>query len=543
MGSTTDVLTATLGDRLYQALEVLAQSPAPMSGRMVASALSVSPTTANAVLGKLREAGFASASRKGRAVLWRVNTDHDLVRSWLAETRGAGGAGEGPSGMSPYATGGGGVTFERKVAVQYLAHLLVGDGAEELGEGRLVVSVAFQQSPAHTVDDLVIAAAREGDSEPSLRLAVGVRRSPDLVQSDPSTRTLIRAFVREVINAPSDGPEHAVALVVAGFQDQAAQLAILAGHASDQKDARSFFGLVRTPGKFLAAVRGRLDQVEALVKLALIDLGVSDPNNSLVQQRTWELLSRLRVLMPRLEVPDEADWASVTNALIPVSRGADLYGAARLRDRLVAQAAEYAPMAGTVDLNLLRRHTHDALDLTVRRHRQGWRALGHLHERALAAVRHEITSPDGTRTLHIDRREAAADLLGAIGSGDAAVVAHGDSGVGKSALVVGAATEAMRDDPNHTHTLCINLRHLPSTTLEFESFLGAPLKVLLSEMSAPHRLLDQVYVEHYHRRRPHRGRRLDTPSGLAPQIGALAGRQVQRHDVLGGLIHDYDLVA
>ena len=42
-------------------------------------------------------------------------------------------------GMSPYATGGGGVTFERKVAVQYLAHLLVGDGASELGDGRRVV--------------------------------------------------------------------------------------------------------------------------------------------------------------------------------------------------------------------------------------------------------------------------------------------------------------------------------------------------------------------------------------------------------------------
>ena len=38
--------------------------------------------------------------------------------------------------MSPYATGGGGVTFERKVAVQYLAHLLVGDGAVEFGEGQ-----------------------------------------------------------------------------------------------------------------------------------------------------------------------------------------------------------------------------------------------------------------------------------------------------------------------------------------------------------------------------------------------------------------------
>ena len=58
-----------------------------------------------------------------------------------------------PEGMSPYATGGGGVTFERKVAVQYLAHLLVGDGAVELGDGRRVVSVAFQQAPSYTVDE------------------------------------------------------------------------------------------------------------------------------------------------------------------------------------------------------------------------------------------------------------------------------------------------------------------------------------------------------------------------------------------------------
>ena len=118
--------------------------------------------------------------------------------------------------MSPYPTGGGGVTFERKVAVQYLAHLLVGDGAMELGDGRFVVSVAFQQAPEHSVDDLVIRAARADESEPSLVLAVGVRRSPDLVQSDESTKKLIRAFVHEVINAPVDGPEHRVALVVAG---------------------------------------------------------------------------------------------------------------------------------------------------------------------------------------------------------------------------------------------------------------------------------------------------------------------------------------
>ena len=83
-------------------------------------------------------------------------------------------------GTSPYATGGGGVTFERKVAVQYLAHLLTGDGASELGDGRCVTSVAFQQSPAHPVDDLVVSAAHLGETKSSLLLALGKGGRQDL---------------------------------------------------------------------------------------------------------------------------------------------------------------------------------------------------------------------------------------------------------------------------------------------------------------------------------------------------------------------------
>ena len=391
-------------------------------------------------------------------------------------------------GTSPYSTGGGGVTFERKVAVQYLAHLLVGDGAIELGDGRRVVSVAFQQAPEHSVDDLVIRAARADDPEPSLVLAVGVRRSPDLVQSDASTRKLIRAFVREAIDAPADGPEYRCALVVAGAQDHAQQLALLAGLASDQMTASRFFRLVRTPGKFDDDIRGRLKRIEGLVKLALVDLGIADPDARLVEERAWELLSRLTVLMPRLETPDEADWAAVTNSLIPVARGTDLYGATQLRDRLVALADEYPPKAATVDLSMLRRDAHTALDSTERRHRQGWQALGHLHARA-TAVRSHIASDDGSRALQLDRSQAADDLLALAGPSAAAVVAYGDSGVGKSALAVGAAADAAGSAPDATQALCMNLRHLPATSLELEAHLGAPLPALLAELSAPQRLL------------------------------------------------------
>ena len=489
MASTTDMLRTTLGETAYNALEILAASLMPMSGRMMATSLRVAPTTATVALSKLREAGFAMASREGRADRWHLTTDNMVIRSWLEETRGEPSAARTEWGMSPYPTGGGGVTFERKVAVQYLAHLLVGDGAVELGDGRVVVSVAFQQAPEHSVDDLVIRAASVGESEPSLVLAVGVRRSPDLVQSDKSSIKLIRAFVQEVINAPVGGPEHRVALTVAGAQGHADELGRLADLASKQMDAPSFSRLIRTPGKFPAGVRRRLDQLEALVRLALIDLDAAYPEPHVIQQRTWELLSRLTVLMPRLETPDEADWAAVTNALIPVARGADLYGASRLRDRLVALADEYPPKAATVDLSLLRRDAHQALDHATRRHRQGWQALAHLHTRATASVRNDIASGDGNRTIHLDRSGAAAELLAAAGSATAAVVAHGDSGVGKSALVIGAATGAAAKDPDTTQALCINLRHFPPTTLALESFLGVPLATLLSELSAPQRLL------------------------------------------------------
>ena len=54
---------------------------------------------------------------------------------------------------------------------------------------------------------------------------------------------------------------------------------------------------------------------------------------------------------------------------------------------------------------------------------------------------------------------------------------------------IGAVTGAASSDPDTTQALCINLRHLPTTTLELESYLGAPLATLLAELSAPQRLL------------------------------------------------------
>ena len=411
----------------------------------------------------------------------------------LEQTSGSGGndGGVGTAlarGTSPYATGGGGVTFERKVAVQYLARLVLGDGASELGDGRRVVSVAFQQAPDHAVDDLVVSAAHPDEPEPSLVLAIGVRRSPKLVSSDESTRKLVRAFVDAVRRAPTDGPEHRWCLVVAGPQPHAEQLATLADLAAAQMDAPGFFDLVRTPSKFGAGIRGRLDQIEKLVKRALDDLGAAEADTAPVQQHTWRLLAGLSVLMPRLESPDETDWSAVENGLIPVARGSDIAAASRLRDRLVTLAGEYSPKSARVDLTVLRRDAHAALDPTARRHQRGWQALDHLHLQALASVRNEIKEIDGDRRVRLDRSAAATALAETVASA-AAVVVSGESGVGKSALALLGLPATDVADSDNVQMLCINLRQVPTLTVEFEATLHCPLSTLLCELSAPQRIL------------------------------------------------------
>ena len=390
--------------------------------------------------------------------------------------------------MSPYATGGGGVTFERKVAVQYLARLLIGDGAVELGEGRHILSVAFQQAPVHSVDDLVVSAARPDELHPSLVLALGVRRSPNLVQSDESTRKLIRQFVRALIDEPSDGPEHQLGLVVSGPQEQAKQLAHLAYLATRQMDPPSFFELVLTPTKFDFRVRDRLRQLEELVEHALHDLGVVEAATELVRKRTWQLLSRLTVLMPRLESPDETDWAGVVNSLRGVARDYDLTKASQLRDRLLALSGDYSPSAARVDLPMLRRDSHAFLDPTTRRHQHGWQTLNGIHRRACDSVRAEITAGDGGRSVHLDRKTVATELLKTV-SGAEAVVVSGESGVGKSALAVLGLTATADTEPDRLQVVCINLRHVPDLATTFEGALRHPLSILLSELSAPQRML------------------------------------------------------
>jgi transposase InsO family protein len=51
------------------------------------------------------------------------------------------------------------------------------------------------------------------------------------------------------------------------------------------------------------------------------------------------------------------------------------------------------------------------------------------------------------------------------------------------------------------------------------------------------------YVAHYNERRPHRGLGLDVPSGKPAVPPGPVPAAVRRHDVLGGLVHEYEAAA
>jgi len=51
--------------------------------------------------------------------------------------------------------------------------------------------------------------------------------------------------------------------------------------------------------------------------------------------------------------------------------------------------------------------------------------------------------------------------------------------------------------------------------------------------------LVRIYLEHYNQQRPHRGLQLWTPERAAPAAAAEGVADIQRRDLLGGLIHEY----
>jgi len=390
--------------------------------------------------------------------------------------------GSATPGVSPYATGGGGVSFERRAAVTYLARLLTGATAPEL-DGRRVERVSFQQAPAHQVDDVVVVAVRD-DGTDHLELSIAMRRSPAFTTSDQDTEKLFGDLLTDLRAPATAGPDSRLAICVAGPQPAAQQVAELAALARSQATAQGFHDLVGTPKKFRRVI---VDRLGHLVNLVAANLA-TETSTSDVETMTWRLLNHLDVLMPRLEAADESDWADLLNQLESWARVPTVGAAVALRDRLQSRAAVYAPAAADVDLAMLRRDAHDALHLERRRREVAWTELRRLDTDARNGVRSSLGLDANGGALRLSRPGPAAAVLRELNPGPAVLVT-GESGVGKSALVLGELSAAAAADPAAVDVVFLNLRRLPETVVGLRHVLGVPLEDLLVEMSAPTRIL------------------------------------------------------
>lgn len=382
---------------------------------------------------------------------------------------------------SPYSTGGGGTRFEHRFGTLLLVRLLSSQPVLELGE-RAPERVGFQQSPTTSVDDLVAEAGAPGGT--SIRLEIAVRRSAKFIRSDQKTKGLVEALVRADLNAeqnPDPLIERRLAVAVSGQQQHAQEVAVLADVARGQSSADAFVELIRTPGMF--ATRPRLDHLIDMVAAALVE--IADEAAGTPEHRCWSLLRRLWIIQTDLEVGHEGDWTRLVGDLKAVALDASDDAAVALRNRLEELSGELARNAGVVDAAALRRRLHGHIRPDAHTPPAGWTKLLALDEQARLAVARSLIE-GGPTSLTLPRRTIRDELTQAMAA-ETDLIVKGDSGVGKSALVMDAIEPGELSE--NRQALALNLRHLPTTPSEMLALLSTPIDELFAQLTAPDRLL------------------------------------------------------
>ena len=384
---------------------------------------------------------------------------------------------------SPYATGGGGIGFEHRVGALCLARFLSATVMSELNE-RAPTHIAFQQAPISPVDDVVLRADAETGS-PAVRLAIACRRRPQFTRSNNKTKDLFISLVRADIAANSSEVEDRIAIAVSGHQTGAREVGELASLARNQSNAAAYFSLINDSGQYSTEFQSRLSHLVDLVKNALARIDV--PAEGSIEHRCWSLLRRLYVLSLSLEVPNDGDWAALVDLLKPWSVDGTAASAVALRNKLEILAGEFAQTAASVDASMLRRRLHPFIDPKAHRSSVGWMRLLLLDREARGSVPRTLTGSGIHGDLTLERAQMRAELTAALQREGEDLVVRGDSGVGKSAAVLGAIEPSMLGQD--CQALAINLRDLPGTPLDLVAALAEPLEGLLAGLTAPQRLL------------------------------------------------------
>lgn len=384
------------------------------------------------------------------------------------------------AGSSPYATGGGGVSFAHRVAAAYLASMLTGSRRPEAGE-LPVRRLSFQTAPEHHVDDLFVECS---DGLNKVTLAIACRATPKFVQSHEKTVELVRSLLGEV--AKFDSEFHQVAVAVAGRKDEWEQLQIVCEIARTHAEPKSFKASLDVDGRWSRPVRDRFSQFSKMVEKAVDGTLPAEK----VLRLAWGLLSRLHVLEFAVQSPDQSDRTSAATLLDAVAAATG--DGIAVRDRLEVEAARYDATGATVDRNMLRRDLHAVLDSRSTRSAHVCSVLAEHRKVAVAGVRTVIGDDTAGGQMEIafsDRRGHLAQSVREVGTNASALLVSGESGTGKSALLLSTIAAMEAENPHDFQTLVANFRALPQTSIEFQASVGMPIAEVLAEMSAPCRLL------------------------------------------------------
>ncbi|MFI6986586.1 hypothetical protein ACIBSV_49710 [Embleya sp. NPDC050154] len=311
----------------------------------------------------------------------------------------------GKPGAHTAATGGAGTTLEHHVGAVLLAHLLVGAPLPSLGIAAAPTHVGFQ-SPKYPVDDFVVESAREnGDA---VHIAIAVRRSPNLVPSDPASLKLMRTFFKTALESWEDIRQGTLrlCLVVRNPSIHAQQLRQLAQIASTQSNPEDF--LQRLPSGTNTAQRDRLGSLRGMLEALRPKLNSPLGTNEIL----WRTLHGLCVHEARLEPGQSAD-RDAAQLLLHDADQISWAEAEGSYHQLLTQSADYAALGARVDRTLLCAR----LNLPARRFRAA--ADGPLVDVQAAIegpLRHlglEQTFSEAAACLDEDARRAA-DLYGTV---------------------------------------------------------------------------------------------------------------------------------
>ncbi|MCA1695366.1 MAG: hypothetical protein LC749_11875 [Actinobacteria bacterium] len=466
MATAGETLQATLSESEYGALKVLAESTTPLSGRRVAAALGVSPTTANDALSTLSEAGFATSKRSGRATLWQLAVSNPSISAWLEEVIPA--DAKPSTGSSPYSTGGGGVRLEHSYAACLVAGFLAGEALPELGDAVSVDSIRLQASDSSDADDIFIE-GRDAHGE-IRRSSIAVRRNPALTSSDSASVPLIRDFLVVVMDHWSEASlgRWRIVLTVSTNSNAITQLAELAELARSLPSADALANRLTQPGRTNTDVRKRHDHIKDLVRQA--SAGLASANELSAEELTWRLLSSLSTRSLRLERTDRADRTTAVNTLQRMIPNGTPATADALFSRIEELVGVWAPQAAVLTQSVIRRSLSNYPLSRSARFAGPWRMFDRLGVRLRESIRPALRS--ASQSLELERAEERSSLVQAmrsVGMSAGALVVTGDPDVGKSALSL-RAVEALEEEGATVSSL--SLRDLPHGPTEFESQLG-----------------------------------------------------------------------